>query len=106
MENGTTRNAAADAGAHAGHDHATQGGQVTDADLHVWLLGHLHLRHKPDMVRVALRIFFRDEADALHERLLRGDAARAPDWRGEPAQLARMLRSQGFQVALRRGSPD
>ena len=73
-----------------------------DAGLQVWLLGHPGLQRRPDMVRVALRMFFRDAADALHARLITGAEVRVPTPRGDPAQLARMLRGQGFLVALRR----
>ncbi|GAB1406508.1 hypothetical protein MASR1M8_04270 [Thermomonas brevis] len=73
-----------------------------DAGLHVWLLGHPGLQRRPDMVRVALRVFFRDAADALHAGLQAGREMRAPKGRADPAQLARMLRGQGFLVALRR----
>ena len=82
-----------------------EGGAPDDSGLAVWLLGHQALRHKPDVVRVALRIFFRGEADALHAALLAGDAVRAPHRRGDPSQLARTLRGQGFLVALRRDEP-
>ena len=74
----------------------------SDTALQVWLLGHPGLQRRPDMVKVALRVFFRSDADALHARLITGAEVQAPTPRGDPAQLARMLRGQGFLVALRR----
>ena len=83
-------------------DDASEQDIRSDTALQVWLLGHPGLQRRPEMVKVALRVFFRSHADALHARLLQGGEVRVPTPRGDPAQLARMLRGQGFLVALRR----
>lgn len=101
-----TKNAANGMGRTKSPAHATDPGPVREptdeAKLRVWLLGHPQLRDQPEMVRVALQVFFHDHADALHAQLLAGKDARAPGDHDDPAGLARTLRNFGFRVALRR----